>query len=97
MEDISISGGLYFLNFSSLGESVLLSGVSKQHHYQASEPWRTHRNTLDSSTNMQHGDGRRQHTAFIMARTITSTAQAVLHHTRTSSDGGRKGKGCEQW
>ena len=48
------------LNFSSLEESVLLSGESKQHHYQASAPWRTHRKTLGSSTSIQRGDGRRK-------------------------------------
>ncbi|KAK4808830.1 hypothetical protein QYF61_001338 [Mycteria americana] len=34
--------------------------VSKQHHYQASAPQRTHRKTLDSSASIQRGDGRRK-------------------------------------
>lgn len=54
------SGGFYLLNLLSLGELVLLPGMSKQHHYQASAPQGTHRKTLDSSTSIQHGDGRRK-------------------------------------
>lgn len=53
VEDISTSEGFHLLNFSSLGEWVLLSGVSEQHHYQASAPQGTHRKPLDSSSSMR--------------------------------------------